>query len=75
MSERSEDDIEEVERLVEKVDSLEVQLQNVIDERDEAEATAEEAASFREQVRDALGLHWDASEAQMILRIRAQQPR
>ena len=61
------DDVgEEIERLEAEAAALQRELDDVTEERDELQNHAD----FREKVRDALGLHWDASDEMMLRQIR-----
>ncbi len=68
MSDRDEDDIDEIARLADKVDDLECQLDEVVAERD----ALVDRGDFKEQVREKLGLHWDARDDQLLAAIRAR---
>lgn len=65
--ERNEDDVVEIERLREKIYDLK---EEIFDLQEEV-AIAQVAVDFREAVRDAVGVGWDASDERVLQTIRS----
>jgi hypothetical protein len=63
---RDEDDIDEIAELRKRINDLEGQLDDITDERDALLVDPD----FKEQVREKLGLHWDARDEQLLAAIR-----